>query len=151
MSSVAVVHVPVDDRDALEPELRLREPRGDRDRVEEAEAHRLTAFGVVAGWTGKCEAAAPNRLDRCACGEQGRLEGRLGADRVRVDQAACRPHELDQLWGVASQHVALVGRLTLDVREALVQRDDPPLRLGMLPGRVQGRERRVADEVDRRS
>jgi hypothetical protein len=75
---------------------------------------------VVAGRTGQCETAPPNRLDRSARREQCRLERGLGADRVCVDQAACRPHSLDQLRGVAPEHVALVCRLTLDEGEALV-------------------------------
>ena len=47
LRAVAVVDVDVDDRDAREP-ARERVRRGDRDVVEEAEAHRAVALGVVA-------------------------------------------------------------------------------------------------------
>ena len=119
-----MVDVPVDDRDPFDSELGLGESRGDGNRVEEAEAHRLSAFRVMAWRSGKRETVSPNRLDCSACREQRRLEGRLGADRVRVDPAACRPHQLDQLRRMASQHVTFNRRLALDECEALVQRDD---------------------------
>ncbi len=61
-----MVHVPVDDRDALEPELGLRPACADRDRVEQAEAHRAAVLGVVTGRPGDGETAALNRVDRGA-------------------------------------------------------------------------------------
>lgn len=47
--TVAVMHVEVDDRDALEPVHVERMPRRDRDVVEEAEAHRARRLRVMAG------------------------------------------------------------------------------------------------------
>ena len=49
LGAVAVVDVPVDDRHPAEAALALRPARRDRRVVEEAEAHRRVALGVVAG------------------------------------------------------------------------------------------------------
>ena len=61
---VAVVDVPVDDRDALEAELGLGRPGGDGHVVEEAKAHRAVGRRVVAGRPDEREAAARRGLDR---------------------------------------------------------------------------------------
>ena len=53
--------------------------RGDRDVVEEAEAHRPVGGRVVPGRPHEREAAGARRLDRAAGGEQRRLEARLRA------------------------------------------------------------------------
>ncbi len=63
LRAVAVMHVPVDDRDPLGPVNLLRMARRDRDRVEETEAHGLVLLGVmsrrtrcdkgIVGYTGK--------------------------------------------------------------------------------------------------
>ena len=74
---VAVVDVPVEDRDALEAELGLRETGGDGDVVEEAEAHRAAGERMVAGWPYEREAVALDGLDRAPGGEQRRAVGRL--------------------------------------------------------------------------
>ena len=144
---VPVVDVPVEDRDAPEAELGLRPARGDRDRVEEAEAHRLPRPRVVPGRPHEREAAAPHRLDRRARGEQRRVVARLGADRVAVEPAAERPHALDERRRVAAQHVLLARGRALDVREALEQHGEPLPRLRVAPGRVQRDEQRMADDV----
>ena len=121
LSPVPVVHVPVDDRNALDPEVLLRPTCGDRDRVEQAEAHRTIALGVVTWRPRQGEAASSRRLDRRACGEQRGLERRPRADRVAVDQAFGRAHLLDELRCVAAEHVLDGGRRALDEREVLLQ------------------------------
>src|SRR5207249_2788929 len=47
LGAVAVVAVEVDDRDPLEPELAAQRPQRDHDVVEDAEAARAVARGVV--------------------------------------------------------------------------------------------------------
>ncbi len=102
---VAMVDVPVDDRDPLDLEVLLRPPCGDRRRAEQAEAHRVVVLRVVAGGTRQRESARPRRVDRRARREQGRLERRARADRVGVEQAFGRPHPLDELVCVAAAYV----------------------------------------------
>ena len=75
LGAVAVVHVPVDDRDALQAELRLGPARGDRHVVEQAEAHRPLALGVVARRPREGEPAAADGFDRRAGREQRGLVG----------------------------------------------------------------------------
>ena len=145
------MHVPVDDRDTARPERGLRPARGDRDVVEQAKAHCPVALGVTAGRTCEREAAAPHRLDRGACREQCRLVGRLGADCVSVDPAARGAHLLQEPAAMATEHVVLDGRRTLDERKVFLQHGHPLLRLRMTAGRVQLRERRVAYELDART
>ena len=101
LGAVAVVDVPVEDRDPPDAELGLRPARRDRDRVEEAEAHRAARLGVVPGRPREREAAAARRLDRRAGGEQRRLEGRRGADRVGVEparRARARARRAPRVW-----------------------------------------------------
>jgi hypothetical protein len=81
---VAVVDVEVDDRDAADA-VRLERARGDRDVVEDAEAHRVALRRVVAGRPHEREAAAARGLDRCADGEERRLPRRLARRRVGVE------------------------------------------------------------------
>src|SRR5581483_6189096 len=71
--------------DALDPELSLRGARRDRDVVEDAEAHRAVAQGVVAGRAHEREPAPERGLDRRARGERGRLVGRVGRNGVAVE------------------------------------------------------------------
>ncbi len=47
LRAVAVMHVPVDDRNALQPVLLLRMTRGNRGIVEEAEAHGAHSLGMM--------------------------------------------------------------------------------------------------------
>src|SRR5579884_365319 len=145
---VAVVDVPVDDRDAADAELGLRPARGDRDRVEQAKAHRAVSLRVVAGRPRERERAAADGLDRCAGREQRGLERRLGAGRVRVDEPAGRADLVDEALRVAAQHVGLRRRLALHEREPLVQSRDSLLGLGVRARRVEVRERAVAYELD---
>ena len=112
---VAVVDVPVDDRDPLEAELGLRRARRDRDVVEEAEAHRAVGGRVVAGRPHEREAAGADRLDRAAGGEQRRLVARLRRRRVAVEPGrsvdAADPR--DVLGGVAALDLLDGRRLCL--------------------------------------
>src|SRR5579859_7103454 len=81
LGSVAVMHVPVDDRDSLGAELGLHVTDGDRDVVEDAEALAPVRYGVVAWGTDErisvLDHAPGDGLDRsdCAAGsEQRNLE-----------------------------------------------------------------------------
>ena len=56
LGAVAVVDVPVDDRDPVDPLPPLRVAGGDRDVVEDAEPHRLLGAGVMAGRADEREA-----------------------------------------------------------------------------------------------
>ena len=96
---VPVVDVPVEDRDPPEPELGLRPARGDRDRVEDAEAHRAVRLGVVPGRPREREAAAaaPPRSPRRRRGAPPRsvvsvqivsASSQPGAERMRSTSAA---------------------------------------------------------------
>ena len=73
VGAVAVVHVPVDDRDALESERVLGVASGDRDVAEEAEAHRAVGERVVARRPDEREPADRGRLGRAARREQSGL------------------------------------------------------------------------------
>ena len=77
LRAVPVVDVPVDDRHPLRPELCLRRAGGDRDVVEEAEAHRAVGGRVMAGRPDDRERTARGRLDRRARGKEGGVVGRL--------------------------------------------------------------------------
>ena len=48
LGAVPVVDVPVEDREALDAELALQHPRGDRDVVDQAKAHRPIRLSVMA-------------------------------------------------------------------------------------------------------
>src|SRR5262249_10333511 len=129
-------------------ELRLRPPRCDRDRVEEAKAHRAARLRVMPRWAGEGEAAAPHRFDRGARGEESRFVARLRAERVVIEPPARGAHAVDECGRVAAQDVLLRRRRAFDEREALVQRRDAGLRLRMVAGRMQRREAWIADELD---
>ncbi len=81
LGAVAVMHVEVGDRDPLQAMHGQRMSSGHRDVVEQAEAHRPLARGVMAGWTHRAErapcATAEHRIDRGHDGT-GRTQGRLG-------------------------------------------------------------------------
>ena len=146
------MHVVVDDRDALEAELALRDARGDRDVVEEAEAHRAVAQRVMSRRSYECEAALQRRFDRRSGRERRCLERRLrpngvgGEPREAVEPADAR----DVLCAVAEQQLIVGCRATLGpVREVLEQDGEPLLRFGVCARRVEVRERRVGQDVDR--
>ena len=92
LGAVSVVDVEVDDGDALEPELDLRVPGGDRDVAEDAEAHRRGLERVVPGWANQREAAASSTAsDRTPCGKTSRLPGRR---RSRTCPDRARPRSM---------------------------------------------------------
>src|SRR5438552_10860653 len=65
---------------------RLGVAGGDRDVVEEAEAHRAAGKGMVARWAHEREAAPLDGVDRTPRGQQRGLVARRRGDRVRVEQ-----------------------------------------------------------------
>ncbi len=147
LRAVAVMHVPVDDRDALEPELALGDARRDGDVVEDAEAHRAAGERVMAGRPHEREPSAQRRLDRGARRERRRLVRRLGAERVAVepDRRVAIANQLDVLGGVAQEKLVLTrgAPLTPDVLAAEEDGETlGPVRMGA--GRVQPRHRRDA-------
>ena len=119
LRAVAVVHVEVDDRDALEAVRRARVCRRDGDVVEQAEAHRLHRRRVMAGRpheaVRRCHVAAHHGIDRVqrAADDVRRDVVRTRRDqRVRIDPAAallaCSPHGIDVARVVHQRQ--LVGR-----------------------------------------
>jgi hypothetical protein len=145
------VHVPVDDRNSLDPELRLRPARRHRDAVEDAKAHRAPGKRVVPRRPCERKAAPASRLERGTGGEQRSLEGRLAGNRVRVEPGRLgdRPHELDVVRRVAALDVLDRSRRgDLPLADRLQQDFDPPPRLRMVPGRVNPRQVGVRQDVD---
>jgi hypothetical protein len=108
LRSVAVVDVPVDDRDPL----RLVGPRRDRDAVDEAEAHLAVRERVVSRRPDEREASCARGLDRCAGREQRRLPRRLRGDRARVepDRLAQCSESVQVLARVTAKNVVESGR-----------------------------------------
>ncbi len=120
LGAVAVVDVPVDDQDPVEPEPLDGVRRGDGDAAEQAEAHRLVGPGVVAGRPDRAEGPAigplddrRDRIDRRARREP-RREGRAGRDPgVDLDlPAASRGEGVDcrDVAGRVDPEQLLVGR-----------------------------------------
>jgi len=103
---------------------------------------------MVAGRAGKRETTEAHRVDRRACGQQRRLQGRLGADRVRVDQTASRADPFDQLGRVTAEDVGFVRTLAFGEPEAGMQRVESCLRLGMRARRMEPSEGFVTYELD---
>ena len=147
LGAVAVVHVEVDDRHPLEPELLLRVARRDRDVVDEAEAHRAVGQRVVAGRPHEREPAAVDRFERDPGRQRRRFPRGLRADRVRVEVPGPvdRPQEREIWLGVNSREL-LLACVPLDRLAA--EPEQPVLALGMVPGRMEVRESRVRQEVD---
>ena len=95
LGAIAVVHIEVDDGDALEPVALARVPGGDGDVVQQAEAHRLGRAGVMAGRAHGAEGGGNvSGEHRVGGGEAGacRLPGgveRAGAEKgVHIDPPA---------------------------------------------------------------
>jgi hypothetical protein len=95
--AVARVHVPVEHEHPRGAELGDRRRGGDGDVVEEAESHRLRAFGVVPGRPHAAEAhlriAPRQRVDhraRAPGGVQGGAERGFADERVGIDRPASR-------------------------------------------------------------
>ena len=125
MRSVAVVHVPVDDRDATEPARCQQVVRCDRRVAEDAEAHPRVGQSMVAWWARQRVAVGDRAVhdgvadcDRAARGEQGNLVGALAEGHaladVHVGVAAvhCRHRgdALDVIRGVEAAHLLDGGR-----------------------------------------
>ena len=149
LGAVAVVHVEIDDRHALQAAHIERVARCDRDVVEEAEAHRLIARRVVAGRAHRAERAFDlavdhrvGRGDRGAGGAQRGVQGAgtrggVGVDRSR-HAAACD----------ALQKVLQLGHVTGGVREHQVIELDER-RVAALERHVQaGGQQVVVDRVE---
>jgi hypothetical protein len=147
LGAVAVVHVEVDDCDPLEPELRLRVARPDRNVVHQAEAHGTIGEGMVPGRPHECEPAAVDRLDRDPGSERRRIPRGLRGDGIGVelDGTVERPEEREVRFGVDAREL-LFARAPVDglAREP----EEPILTFGMISGRVKVRERGVRQEVD---
>ena len=95
LRAVAVMRVPVEDRHAADAQALAEIFRGDRDVVEDAEAHARGGHGVVSGRPDRAEGvahfAAEDGLDgreRRARRAHGRRVGHRGDDRLRVERAA---------------------------------------------------------------
>ena len=146
-----MVDVPVDDRDPLEPELRLRVPRGDRDVVEEAEAHRAARQRMVSRRSHECEAALLGGLDRAARRQQGRFVAGRRRDGVGIQQRRRldRLDLVDVRGLVAALYLLTRGGAALDDLEGPEQRLQARLRLDVRLRRVQLRELRMAYERHR--
>ena len=130
LGAVAVMHVEVDDRDALES-VRLQRVRGaDRDVVEEAEAHRAPPLGVVARRAHGAERglafAAHHEVDRHArprrpraappCSECG-LSAVSGSMKCRPSSGLARSIVVDVARAVhARDLLARRGRRTCSAR-----------------------------------
>src|ERR687887_2651590 len=85
--------------------------------------------------------------------QQRRLERRLRGERVAVEPGRLVDvaYPLDELLGMTPQDRLDRRRLDLLVLERLEQHGKPLLRVGMVRRRVQARERRMAQDVDRRT
>ena len=107
----------------------------------------------MAGRAYEREATALGGRGRGAGGEQRRLETRLGGERVAVEPGRLRdrPDPLDVLLVVAARDRLDRRRPDLVVLEGLEQNREPFRRLGMARRRMQARERRMAQDVDRRT
>src|SRR6185312_7130101 len=108
LRSVAVVYVPVDDRDARHA-ARACSRSCKRDVVEQTEAHAGIRHGVVAGRTGERDAALPGarseqlrHVDDATSGEPGCFAGARREVRVRVQVAVtateAREQTLQIVW-----------------------------------------------------
>ena len=122
--------VPVDDRDPFGAMRLLCVARGDRGVVEQAEAHRLVAFGVMAGRAGGHEhivgPAGEDVVNRRVGGADGGQRGfpalrtgrGVGVDPGNAGLGNARAHAVKKLAGMREQHQFGVGRVGLDPLEA---------------------------------
>ena len=118
LGAVSVMHVPVDDRDTLDAELRLRVTCRDDGVGEDAEAHRPIGERVVARRPHEREAAHLDGAHGAPCREPCRLPGGRLADRVAVEPALVREGR------DAGDVVGVVGALDRGRRRS------PPFELG---------------------
>ena len=151
LRSVAVMHVEVDDRDASDA-VRLQRACSDRDVVEDAETHRTFAEGVMARRPHEREPAAARRFDCGASCEEGRFGRRRARWGVEVEPrllANCK-NAVYMYSRVTPKHFFQLGRPSLvPVGEFLQQQRQPFRNLGVVTRRMQPRELRVREDVDR--
>ena len=147
LGAVAVVDVPVQDRNPLQTELGLRIARGDDDVVDEAEPHGALGERVMAGWTDEREATAVDGLERHPDRERHRLPGRSRGDRVgiQVRDVVERLDALEVLGLVRAQKLLLGARALHRVSS---QHGDPLLPLGVGAGGVELGEARIGQRLD---
>ena len=160
LGAVAVVHVPVDDRDALHAVHGEAVVDGDRDVAEDAEAAAHRRLGVVAGRAHErvavVELAGDHRVgaDEHAAGRQQRdLVAAVADGRELAGVAAVavthRLHRVDVVGGVEAQQLVARGVAwldhgqLLDVAARVEQVLEPSLGLGVLE--VQPRLQRVPE------
>src|SRR5690606_6669570 len=163
LRAVAVMHIPVDDQDALDAVFRLCSTRRDRDVVEQTEAHCAIRGRMMSGRTAQRErgprAAAHDEvdgIDRTARGGCRRIPGRRRHDRIGVERdlrtRLRRPRDrsayrLDMIGRVHAQQLLhrRVTRLVLEhvleqrgriALDRLHDRRQTTLMLGMTPARV---------------
>ena len=107
----------------------------------------------MAGRAGQREPAALGGGDRGACCQQSGLESRLGGEGVPVEPGRFRdrPDPLDVLLRVAAENRLDRRRLDRVVLKCLQQNRQPLLGLEVVLSRMEARERRVAQDVDRRT
>ena len=107
----------------------------------------------MAGRAGEGKAATLGGGDRGARCQQGGLEGRLGGEGVPVEPGRLGnlPDPLDVLLRVTADDRLDRRRLDRVVLKRLQQNRQPLLGLGVALSRMQARERRVAQDVDRRT
>jgi hypothetical protein len=103
-------------------------------------------------WSYECEAALQRGFDRRAGRERRCLERRLRADGVGGEprEAVELADSRNVLCAVAEQQLSVGRRATFGpIREVLEQDGEPLFRFGVCARRVQVRERRVGQDVDR--
>ena len=107
----------------------------------------------MAGRAGEGEAATLGGGDRGACCQQSGLESRLGGEGVPVEPSGLvdLPDPPDILVCVTAEDRLERRRLDRVVLKRLQQNRQPLLGLGVALSRMQARERRVAQDVDRRT
>ena len=146
------MHVEVDDRHALDPERALCRARGDRDVVEDAEAHRARRQRMVTRRSHERERTAQRGLYRGSGRDARSLEGRPARDRVGVEplRLGDGSDPRDVLGRVHEQQLLLACRATLAPQvPVLEQRGQPLAPLRVVAGGMEARERRVRQDVDR--
>lgn len=106
----------------------------------------------MAGRAYEREAAAARRLDRRSRRERGRLERRLARDRVAVEpDGPVDPADALYVLARVYEEELVVGRPSALAPDVLVlEQDREPLRtVGMMARRMEARERRMGQDVDR--
>ena len=152
LRAVAVVDVPVDDRDALAGRARPAPSarRSRRCRTGRSPSPARARRGARAAARARSRRGAPLRSPRRRRAAPPRTSSRVQIVSASIQPRVSRTRSTSSRC-VAAQHVVVGRRRALDEREPLVQHDDPLLRLGMRARRMQVRERAVAYELDPRT